>query len=296
MQPINAATSPEVQMTENFETLSWASVFGKNHPECDGLVFAWYGGIWGGFTIAADDVTLANNVGNYMVVERATGAVSVSTSIANWENLGDYARVYYLRTVGGVVVEELDYRAGPGGVFGGVSTIGRHAIPVNAAAIRPTQTSGCDGLAVVELAADQPEVASLDFPAGSDTKAQFSLPMPKSWDRQEITFKAIWGHASGGSSFGVTWALQGVALADGDPMGVSFGTAQNSADTGGTADDQYISPESNPIVVTPGSPSSAADYVIHFQLTRLGASDTLDIPARLMGLYIIIGTSAENDE
>lgn len=295
MQPINALSSPEVQMNENFDTLAWGAVFGQDHANCDGLIFAWYGGFWGGFEIAPDSVTLDNNVTNYLVVARATGAVTVSTSIDNWNNLGDYARALQLDTTGGITTV-FDYRGGPGGVFGGPSTVGRHAIPVNAAAIRPTQTNGCDGLAVVELAADMPEVASLDFPAGSATKAQFSLPMPKSWDRSSVAFSVIWGHASGGSSFGVTWELQGVALADGDVMGVSFGTAEASVDTGGTADDQYISPESDPIIVTPGSPSSAIPYVIHFQLTRRGDIDSLDIPARLMGLYLFIGTNAENDE
>jgi hypothetical protein len=46
----------EVPINENFETLQWASIFGKRHPGTSGLVWAYYGGVWGGSAIADGDI------------------------------------------------------------------------------------------------------------------------------------------------------------------------------------------------------------------------------------------------
>ena len=118
MQQLTATQfSPEVPINENFDTLAWASVFGKRHPESTGLLFAWYGGPWGGLTIADGSVTLTNNATNYLVVTRTTGAVSNSTNTTNWDNLAVYARAYVLVTLSGVITSTTDHRGGPFGPF-----------------------------------------------------------------------------------------------------------------------------------------------------------------------------------
>jgi hypothetical protein len=121
--------------------------------------------------------------------------------------------------------------------------------------------------------------------------------MPKSWARDAIRFRPIWSHAAGGTAFAVVWSLAGLALQDGDAIGQSFGTAVQVTDTGGTANDVYIGPESGDITVTVGSPTSG-DLVVFFEISRVAndGADTLDIDARLHGLILIIETEAENDE
>lgn len=116
-QTINASSSPEDQMNENFETIDFVSVYGKRHPDTTGLTWAYYGGRWGGNSITAGTVTLTNAATNYLVVNRVTGVLSTSTTSTNWDNTTEYARVYKLTTAGSVVTATEDHRAGPYGIF-----------------------------------------------------------------------------------------------------------------------------------------------------------------------------------
>ena len=118
LQPINASASPEVQINENFETIEFASVYGKRQPATTGLTWGYYGGRWGGFAVADGTLTLTNASDNYVVVLRSSGAVSTSTVTTNWNNTTAYARVYKITTAGGVVTAVEDHRAGPNGVHG----------------------------------------------------------------------------------------------------------------------------------------------------------------------------------
>lgn len=295
LQPIEASASPEVPANENAVTLSWAGVYGERQPAHDGLTWGYYGGRWGGFSVADGTLVLADNAVNRVVVNRLTGAITVSTTITNWNDIGGYVRCYILSALGGIVVDTDDHRAGPNGLHGGVTTRGRHEIPVMAAAIRPSTTDGCDPLSVVEISAGQPDVASLDFDPNTQQYAQFCVPMPKSWNKSAITFKFIWSHAAA-ATFGVVFSLQGLALVDGDAIGQSFGTAVNVTDTGGTTDDVYVSPESAGVVVTVGSPVLVD--LVYFRVSRVAAngSDTLNVDARLHAVILIIETDQENDE
>lgn len=111
--------SPEVPINENFETLEWSAVYGKRHAVTTGLVWGYYGGRWGGTSVADGTVTLTNSAANYIVAAKSNGAVSVSTSTTNWLNTGDYARIYKVTVAGGVVTAVEDHRGGSLGVHGG---------------------------------------------------------------------------------------------------------------------------------------------------------------------------------
>lgn len=119
MQTLSAAqASPEVPINENAETLAHQAVYGKRHPVTTGLTWGYWGGRWGGMSVADGTVTLTNSATNYLVANRTTGAVSTSTSSTNWDDLASYARIYKLTTSGGVVTATEDHRAGFGGVHG----------------------------------------------------------------------------------------------------------------------------------------------------------------------------------
>lgn len=297
-QTIAASASPEIPMTENFETINHTSVYGKRQPVTTGLTWGYYGGRWGGFAVTAGTLTLTNASTNYIVVERATGTISTSTTSTNWDNTTSYARVYKLTTAGGVVTATEDHRAGPGGVHGTAGsssgTAGKHAVPVMAAAMRPTTTNGCAALAAVEIASNQPEVLSLNFDTTTQEYAWFALAMPKSWNEGTVTFKPIWSHAATTTNFGVAWTLQAVAISNDDALGTSFGTAQSSVDTGGTTNDLYVGPESSAITIA-GTP--AAEDIVYFRVSRLvsDGGDTMAIDARLHGIVLFITTDAETD-
>ena len=174
------------------------------------------------------------------------------------------------------------------------SSAGRHAVPVLAGSMRSSVSGGCAALAAVASGANNPDILTLDFDAGTAEYAQFAIPMPKSWDEGTVTFEAHWSHAATTTNFGVVWSLQAVAVSNADTIAAAYGTAQTSTDTGGTTDSLYISPESSAITVA-GTP--AAGDMVFFRIARVATdgADTLAVDARLHGITLFINTSALTD-
>jgi len=132
-QMTDSQANPEVIVNENFDTVSCAAVYAKKASTTSALVWGYYGGRWGGFSVSDSTLTLTNTATNYIVVDRSDGAISASTSSTNWDNASDYARVYKLTTAGSVVTATEDHRAGPGGVLAGpaaTSTATTQCIPI----------------------------------------------------------------------------------------------------------------------------------------------------------------------
>lgn len=133
MQNISGSqASAEVPVNENFAGLQHQECYAKKPTTSSGLTWGYWGGRWGGFSVADGTLTLTNAT-HYIVVARATGAISNSTSSANWDNLLEYARVYKVTAAGGVVTTVEDHRVGPGGVHGHPDTPGRVIVSVSAA-------------------------------------------------------------------------------------------------------------------------------------------------------------------
>lgn len=114
--------SAEVLVNTNFQALEHQGVYGYNGYASSGLTWAYFGGRWGGFSVSSGTFTLTGSSTNYLVVERATGAHTASTSSTNWNNTSAYARVYKLTTSGGAVTAIEDHRSGPNGVHGGAAS------------------------------------------------------------------------------------------------------------------------------------------------------------------------------
>jgi len=114
-----AVGAAENLVNENFDTLSHQAVYGKRPAATTALVWGYYGGRWGGASIADGTVTLTDNSANYLVVDRSTGTLTASSSGTNWGNTVTYARVYKVTTSAGLVAAVEDHRAGPGGAHGG---------------------------------------------------------------------------------------------------------------------------------------------------------------------------------
>lgn len=127
MDPVDASASPEVQMNDAMVTLEWGAVYGVHPSTTTGLTWGYYGGMWGGFTVTTGTLTLTNASDNYIVVNRSTGAISVSTSATNWNDTDAYARVYKVTTAGGLVTAIEDHRAGPNGIHAGIP---RERVPI----------------------------------------------------------------------------------------------------------------------------------------------------------------------
>ena len=174
-----------------------------------------------------------------------------------------------------------------------VKIAGLETMWVPASAMYVTTTNPAEA-AQVETTALRPDMKVLDFDAGTDEFAQFSVAFPKSWNEGTVTYQIYWTPAStntGDCIFG----LQGVAVGDGDTIDVAYGTAVTVTDAGiGTVEDQQVSPVSSAVTIA-GSP--AVDQQTYFQLFRdaNAGGDTFSADARVLGIKIFFTTDAAND-
>jgi hypothetical protein len=106
------------QVNELLEALSCAGYAGVNRETTTGLTWGYYGGLWGGATVADGELSLTGSSTCYIVVLRSSGAVSFSTGTTNWNDRANYARDYKVTTSAGAITAIEDHRAGPYGVFG----------------------------------------------------------------------------------------------------------------------------------------------------------------------------------
>ena len=183
------------------------------------------------------------------------------------------------------------------GVFksgsGAVKIAGTETMWVPASAMYGADTNGADAQQV-ETTATRPDMKVLDFDAGTDEFAQFSVAFPKSWNEGTVTYQVYWTPAStntGNCIFG----LQGVAIGDNDTIDVVYGTAVNITDAGiGAVEDQQVSAVSSAVTIA-GSP--AVDQLTYFQLFRdaNAGGDTFTADARVLGIKIFYTTDAAND-
>jgi hypothetical protein len=297
-EPVVASASPEVPMNQLADNIEWALVYALRHEEIDGLDIGTWGGRWGGFSIDEEEYTLTDDSDNYLVVARATGVLSIATATTNWNATTTYARVYKITTADGAITAIEDHRAGAAGVHGpsvsATPTAGKHMIFVSAAAMRPRVSNGCAALATIENTSDRPNISGLNFDPSSDEFAQFYIEMPKSWNAGTVTFEAVWRHGSTTTDFGVAWTLKGVAVSNDDTIDAAFGTAQVSVDTGGTTDDRYVSPESDPITLA-GTPAKSDGAFFEVSRDTDDSGDSLAIDATLLGIRLYITTDADTD-
>lgn len=100
-----------------FDAASQASTYGRRASTSSGLTWGYYGGnvvrTSDGATvqIANGTLTLTASQTNYIVAEKATGAVSFSTATTNWDNAADYWRLYSVVAGASTVTSWTDVRA-----------------------------------------------------------------------------------------------------------------------------------------------------------------------------------------
>ena len=174
------------------------------------------------------------------------------------------------------------------------SIIGRHSIWIPGYALSPALVDGAAPNSF-ETATSNVTIRTLDFDATTQEFAQFTIQMPKAWDEGTLTAQTAWSHTTTATNFGVAWAIQAYAFADGDTLDpAGWGTEVVFTDTGGTANTLYITANSTPFTVggTPGP-----EEVVVFRIKRVpaNASDTLAVDARLHGVKIQYTIDAATD-
>lgn len=233
----------------------------------------------------ASDTTISRTGAGAIAVEGVDVALN-STSLAHTCStleLGNASDTTLSRSAAGVLAVE-------GAI---VKMVGKETIWIPAAAMVDRTTNG-PARVKTELTTNKNTLVTLDFDTTTQEFAQFEIHFPKSWNLGTVTFQPVWTHPSTATDFGVVWSLAGVARSDDDAGDVAFGTAQTSADTGGTTNDIYIGPESSAITIA-GTPT--AGDTVQFQLARVPAdgADTLAVDAKLIGIRLFYTSSAATD-
>lgn len=174
-----------------------------------------------------------------------------------------------------------------------LAAAGKHSIYIPAGAMTAASTSGAASGSIEETT-NKHNYATLDFDASSDEYACFEILMPKDWNESTLTFQVSWTTTATDTD-GVAWALQAVAVADGDDSDVAYGTAVVVTDDAqSNAGDVLITSESGAVTVA-GSP--AAGELTQFRLFRdvSDANDDMTEDALLRGVRIYYTTDALNE-
>lgn len=177
--------------------------------------------------------------------------------------------------------------------YEGVVTQGKHSMYVPAGAMYARATNGA-APGSIETSSNNVVVKSWDFDQSADEFIQFVWVPPKKWNAGTVSAIFHWSHTSGGATFGVRFFIQGMSLTNDEALDTAFGTAVgHTADTGGTADDLYITAETSAVTIA----GAAKDEQVHFQIYRdiSDAGDTLDLDARLHGITLFYTIDAADD-
>ena len=114
-----SATAVQRETTINalLDAASPATLYGRRASTTTALTWGYYGGRYGGTSVANGTVALTASNTNYVVVNRSTGAVSVSTATTNWDSTSTYGRAYKIVAGASTVTSYEDHRSGPYGIL-----------------------------------------------------------------------------------------------------------------------------------------------------------------------------------
>lgn len=182
----------------------------------------------------------------------------------------------------------------PGGIT--ISgNVGQHTLWIPAWAMYPTSTNGASAAnGQFELVTNDLMLKTLDYDTTTSEKAQFSLKLGNSWDLGTITAKVVWSHGTTATNFGVSWSVAGRAFSDNEAGDAALGTPMVFSDTGGTANNIYISPLSGGITIG-GTPADDDWIIMEVSRSVANASDTMAIDARLHGVQLFYITDSAVD-
>ena len=174
-------------------------------------------------------------------------------------------------------------------------TIGKQTLWVPAAAMRPESSNGCSAMTDHVTTSGRPDIMGLLFDGASDEHAQFSVAFPKGWNEGTVTFRAFSAVTDAAATDGsdtVSWALQGLSVADDASIDQAYGTAVAVTEaTSGTVEDIAVSAESGAVTIA----SAAADTLTFFRVFRDVSADNMAEDAVLLGIQIFYTIDAGED-
>lgn len=173
--------------------------------------------------------------------------------------------------------------------LGGIKQ-GLHTLAVMAGAMIARTTNGAAS-GTSESTTNKVMTRSLDFDQSTIEYAQFTIPMPKSWNEGTITAKFIWACGVTGD---VIWGIQAIAISDDDVIDTAFGTAQEVTDSVTATTDKMTSAATSAMTVG-GSPAAEDDVVFQVYRKASDGADTAAGDAKLLGVRLYITLNAGDD-
>lgn len=170
--------------------------------------------------------------------------------------------------------------------------VGKQTLWIPAGAMLPRTSNGCGSIANTETTTNKVNVRSMSYANAVDNFAQFNVKMPKSWDKGAITARFFWFSAAIGNSGTAIWGLQGLALQNASTLDTAYGTIQTVTQTLGAANALQVTGDTPAITI--GNSPAGEDWV-SFQVKRSGTTDTLNQPALLIGVQLILNANAQDD-
>lgn len=151
----------------------------------------------------------------------------------------------------------------------------------------PAETNGAQG--GIRYLTGKP-IFYYAFDTTTSESLYFYVAMPKRFNLSTVTFAPYWVPASGSGT--VEFEISMAAVSNDDPLDVTLGTAQASADTLILADDLHIGPTTSAVTIG-GTPAAQDFYVI--KVTRDVANDDLGVDAQLLALKMFYTANLGND-
>jgi hypothetical protein len=148
----------------------------------------------------------------------------------------------------------------------------------------PSITSGSNPPIIAETPTNRVNFYYIGFPDGSQTFANWAMPMPSDYNGGTITAVFYWA-AGSASTNSVRWGLAARAYADSQLLDQAFGTAQEVTDANQANDDVNIS-AATPAITIGGTP--AGGNFVQFRAFRnpADAADNLAATAELLSIRI----------
>jgi len=175
-----------------------------------------------------------------------------------------------------------------------VLSYGLHAIPLPAAAWKPTESNGCSALTAAETTAGRPDTEALYFDAAVDEHAQCVFPMPPSWDGGPIYARAWWT-TSATDADGVAWFIQAVAIGDGETFDQAYGSAVLLTDDAQSAAEDGLRTALSGAITVANVPAGGKLVALRIGRDVSDANDDIAEDAGLIAVEIYIGLAAGND-
>lgn len=210
-----------------------------------------------------------------------------AVTYAKIQNVSATSRLLGRVTAGAGVVEELT----PTAARTLLAIDGTQEWTIWASNWTPQATNGASR-GIAYMATNLQPVETLDFDTTTQEFAAIHIKLPKRWNLGTLTFQPIWTAASG--SGGVVWALEAVAISDGETLDAAYGTAQTSTDTLSTVNYLHVGPASSAITAA-GTPAAGDVLCLRIKRVPADGSDTLAADAKLLGAIVTWTSSAGND-